>query len=91
MVSPSDVALMPYIAVAHGAKRYNLAKIYAGHYKYKGDNKLAEYPDPVPIICIVKCGDEWEEKHPASNQESGKTRFPSVANVFCNELCSMNE
>lgn len=64
LVPPSDVALMPYIAVAHGAKRYNLAKIYAGHYKYKGDNILAEYPDPVPIVCIVKCGDEWERDTP---------------------------
>lgn len=64
LVPPNEVALMPYIAVAHGAKRYNLAKIYAGNYKYKGEQMMLAHPDPVPIVCIVKCGDEWERETP---------------------------
>lgn len=64
LVPPDEVALMPYIAVAQGAKRYNLAKVYAGHYRYQGDNTEVDHPDPVPIICIVKCGDQWERDTP---------------------------
>ncbi|CAO3635269.1 unnamed protein product [Cunninghamella blakesleeana] len=43
----------PYIAVANGAKMYNCAKVYAGHYICK-DHK-------VPMILIVKCGNPDEQ------------------------------
>ncbi|KAI9269020.1 chitin synthase-domain-containing protein [Phascolomyces articulosus] len=48
-----NVEPMPYIAVADGAKQFNRAKVYAGHYVCKGHK--------VPMILVVKCGNPDEE------------------------------
>jgi len=45
-----------YVAIAEGEKRHNMAKIYAGWYKYA----LNETGRRIPMIGIVKCGTEQE-------------------------------
>lgn len=45
-----------YIAVVQGAKRHNMAKVYAGFYKYDDATVPPEKQQRVPVICLVKCG-----------------------------------
>ncbi|CAG8570832.1 8959_t:CDS:2 [Acaulospora morrowiae] len=42
-----------YIAVASGTKQHNMAKVYAGHFRWNERR--------VPMICVVKCGNPGEE------------------------------
>lgn len=53
---PEDVKPYSYIAVAQGSKRHNMAKIYAGFYKYDDNTVPQEKQQRVPVICVVKCG-----------------------------------
>ncbi|ODV77973.1 glycosyltransferase family 2 protein [Suhomyces tanzawaensis NRRL Y-17324] len=45
-----------YVAVAQGSKRHNMAKVYAGFYKYDDNTVPPEKQQRVPVITIVKCG-----------------------------------
>jgi chitin synthase len=45
-----------YMAVGDGAKRHNMAQIYAGHYEYAGHR--------VPVILVAKCGAPNEQGKP---------------------------
>lgn len=49
------------MAVASGSKRHNMAKIYAGFYKYDDSTIPPENQQRVPIITIVKCGTPAEQ------------------------------
>ena len=53
---PQDVKPYSYVAVASGAKRHNMAKVYAGFYKYDDKTVPTEKQQRVPVIVIVKCG-----------------------------------
>lgn len=53
---PEDVVPSSYIAVAQGSKRHNMAKIYAGFYKYNDETVPPEKQQRVPVLTIVKCG-----------------------------------
>ncbi|KAM9909656.1 hypothetical protein OXX69_005230 [Metschnikowia pulcherrima] len=55
-VAPEDVRAFSYIAVAQGSKRHNMAKVYAGFYKYDDATVPPEKQQRVPVITIVKCG-----------------------------------
>ncbi|KAI8149806.1 chitin synthase-domain-containing protein [Fennellomyces sp. T-0311] len=66
---PRDrVQPVSYVAIADGAKRHNMAKVYAGYYKYNDDPEKAPEPKPldqqqrVPMIVIAKCGTPAERK-----------------------------
>ncbi|KAG0057821.1 Chitin synthase, class 3 [Gryganskiella cystojenkinii] len=57
IVPRDEVEPQSYIAIADGAKRHNMAKIYAGYYKYANDCEMPmENRQKVPMIVIVKCG-----------------------------------
>jgi chitin synthase len=54
---PDEVQAFSYVAVASGAKRHNMAMIYAGFYDY-GENSAIpkKKQQQVPMILVVKCG-----------------------------------
>jgi chitin synthase len=62
----SQVQPASYVAIADGMKRHNMAKVYAGYYKYNedpektGEIRPKEEQQRVPMIAIVKCGSEAE-------------------------------
>ncbi|KAF9949750.1 Chitin synthase, class 3 [Mortierella alpina] len=61
IVPRDEVERQSYIAIADGVKRHNMAKIYAGYYKYAEDCELPmEKRQKVPMIVIVKCGTPGE-------------------------------
>lgn len=53
---PEDVKPYSYVSVVTGTKRHNMAKVYAGFYKYDNDTVDARLQQRVPIVLIVKCG-----------------------------------
>ncbi|KAG0319864.1 Chitin synthase, class 3 [Dissophora globulifera] len=68
IVPREEVEAQSYIAIADGSKRHNMAKIYAGFYKYAEDSVLPmEERQRVPMIVIVKCGTPAE----ASDKKPG--------------------
>lgn len=62
LVPPEEVYPISYISVAKGSKRHNMAKIYAGFYKYTETNIPAIKQQRVPMITVVKCGTPEEKK-----------------------------
>lgn len=61
VTDPEDVQPYSYVAVASGSKRHNMAKVYAGYYKYNDDTVPPEKQQRVPIVTIVKCGTPDEQ------------------------------
>jgi chitin synthase len=55
-VPVDEVKAYSYVAVAQGSKRHNMAKVYAGFYKYNDETVPPEKQQRVPVINIVKCG-----------------------------------
>lgn len=55
-IPPDDVVACSYVAVAQGSKRHNMAKVYAGFYKYDDETVPPEKQQRVPVITVVKCG-----------------------------------
>ncbi|KAG0375497.1 Chitin synthase, class 3 [Mortierella sp. AD032] len=69
IVPREEVEAQSYIAIADGSKRHNMAKIYAGYYRYADDCEMPmEERQRVPMIVIVKCGTpaEAHEKKPGN-------------------------
>ncbi|KIW04043.1 uncharacterized protein PV09_04865 [Verruconis gallopava] len=66
---PQDVQPFSYVAVASGAKRHNMAKVYAGFYDYGSDSAVPlERQERVPMLLVVKCGtpDEASKSKPGN-------------------------
>ncbi|KAG7660661.1 CHS3 [[Candida] subhashii] len=59
-----EVKPYSYVAVAQGSKRHNMAKVYAGFYKYDDATVPQEKQQRVPMITIVKCGTPEEAGAP---------------------------
>ena len=55
-VPRDEVEAYSYVAVAQGSKRHNMAKVYAGFYKYNDETVPPEKQQRIPMITIVKCG-----------------------------------
>lgn len=55
-----EVEAHSYVSVVSGSKRHNMAKVYAGFYKYDDDTIPPEKQQRVPVICVVKCGTPQE-------------------------------
>lgn len=56
-VLPDEVLPFSYVAVAGGAKRHNMAKVYSGFYDYGPDSIIPiEKQQRVPMMVVVKCG-----------------------------------
>ncbi|CCD22878.1 chitin synthase CHS3 NDAI_0A07240 [Naumovozyma dairenensis CBS 421] len=64
VTEPEDVKPYSYVAVASGTKRHNMAKIYAGFYKFNDNTVPIEKQQRVPMITIVKCGTPAEQGSP---------------------------
>lgn len=61
-VHPDAVQAFSYVAVASGAKRHNMAKVYAGFYDYGENSQIPqEKQQRVPMLVVVKCGTPDEE------------------------------
>ncbi|EFX03256.1 chitin synthase f [Grosmannia clavigera kw1407] len=57
-----EVQPFSYVAVASGAKRHNMAKIYAGFYDYGAKSRIPiDKQQRVPMMVVVKCGTPDEE------------------------------
>ncbi|OUM59883.1 glycosyltransferase family 2 protein [Piromyces sp. E2] len=56
-----------YVAIAEGKKRHNMAKVYAGWYRYA----INAYDRRIPMIGIVKCGTESERYGPKKVAKPG--------------------
>lgn len=61
VVPREEVQGYSYVAVASGSKRHNMAKIYAGFYRYDDSLVSEDKQQHVPIIVIVKCGTQEEQ------------------------------
>ncbi|CCH59499.1 hypothetical protein TBLA_0B06770 [Henningerozyma blattae CBS 6284] len=61
IIPPDEVKPYSYVAVAAGSKRHNMAKIYAGYYKYNDATVPPEKQQRVPVITIVKSGTPAEQ------------------------------
>lgn len=68
LVPADQVEPLTYIAVADGARRNNMAKVYAGFYQYDDETVDPAHQQRVPMITIVKCGtpEEADEKKPGN-------------------------
>lgn len=61
-VEPVDqVQAYSYVSVVSGSKRHNMAKVYAGFYKYDNNTMDPSKQQRVPMITIVKCGTPAEQ------------------------------
>lgn len=61
-ILPDEVVPHSYVAVASGAKRHSMAKIYSGFYDYGEDSLIPkDKQQRVPMMVVVKCGTPDEE------------------------------
>ena len=68
-VLPDEVQAFSFVAVASGAKRHNMAKVYAGFYDYGDDSAIPlNKQQRVPMMVVVKCGtpDEATARKPGN-------------------------
>jgi chitin synthase len=68
-VPPDEVQPFSYVAVASGAKRHNMAKVYAGFYDYGAKSSVSlEKQQRVPMMLVTKCGtpDEASKAKPGN-------------------------
>ncbi|CAO0790831.1 unnamed protein product [Mucor circinelloides] len=72
LVEPDSVEACSYVAIADGTKRHNMAKIYAGFYKYDDKTVDGDSQQRVPMITIVKCGTPEEQEREAKPGNRGK-------------------
>ncbi|KAJ1679630.1 Chitin synthase, class 3, partial [Spiromyces aspiralis] len=68
VIPPDRVQPYTYVAIASGAKRRNMAKIYAGFYAPNEDSPESAKKHPVPMVLVVKCGtpEESSDKKPGN-------------------------
>ncbi|KAK9763657.1 hypothetical protein K7432_009451 [Basidiobolus ranarum] len=66
VIPPNKVQPYSYIAIADGTRRHNMAKIYAGYYKFNEQVESVEKAPKVPMILISKCGTPEEQSQPKS-------------------------
>ncbi|ORX51349.1 hypothetical protein DM01DRAFT_1324538 [Hesseltinella vesiculosa] len=68
LVPPEQVPAVSYVAIADGTRRHNMARVFAGYYKYDNDTVDVAQQQRVPMITIVKCGtaDEANEAKPGN-------------------------
>ncbi|KAG5462783.1 MAG: chitin synthase-domain-containing protein [Olpidium bornovanus] len=51
-----------YVAIADGSRRHNMAKVYAGFYKYDDRFVPRDKQQRVPMVVVVKCGPQDEAR-----------------------------
>ncbi|CAO3647059.1 unnamed protein product [Cunninghamella echinulata] len=73
LIIPMDqVQPSHYIAIADGSKRNNMAKVYAGYYRYDDNTIDPSLQQRVPMITIVKCGTTEEQQTSPKPGNRGK-------------------
>ncbi|ORE18571.1 chitin synthase [Rhizopus microsporus] len=72
LIEPDEVVANSYIAIADGTKRHNMAKVYAGYYRYDNNTVDTVAQQRVPMITIVKCGTPEEQNREAKPGNRGK-------------------
>ncbi|CAE6461764.1 unnamed protein product [Rhizoctonia solani] len=60
VVPREEVEPHSYVAIAHGHKRHNMAKVYAGFYKYDSATVERSKQQRVPVVLVAKCGNPLE-------------------------------
>lgn len=60
VISKEDVEAHSYVAIADGHKRHNMAKVYAGFYKYDDATVERSKQQRVPVVLVAKCGNPLE-------------------------------
>ncbi|CAL9729614.1 chitin synthase 3 [Monosporozyma unispora] len=58
---PQQVEPSSYISISTGSKQHNMAKVYAGFYKYNDFTVPRDKQQRVPMILVVKCGTPAEQ------------------------------
>lgn len=61
---PEQVKPYSYVSVVSGSKRHNMAKVYAGFYKYDNTTMDPSKQQRVPMVTVVKCGTPAEQGTP---------------------------
>ncbi|KAI8328981.1 chitin synthase-domain-containing protein [Chlamydoabsidia padenii] len=61
-----------YVAIADGSRRNNMAKVYAGFYKYDDSTIDPSLQQRVPMVTIVKCGTPEEAATASKPGNRGK-------------------
>lgn len=64
VVPPEETEAYSYVAIASDAKRHNMAKAYAGYYKYSDKTTSKDQHVPLPVLVVNKCGLPWEQATP---------------------------
>ncbi|CAO3589037.1 unnamed protein product [Absidia cylindrospora] len=73
LIVPADqVQAFPYIAIADGTKKNNMAKVYAGFYKFNDATVDPSLQQRVPMITLVKCGTTEEAQTASKPGNRGK-------------------
>ena len=87
IIPREEVETQSYIATAGGSKRHNMAKFYAGYYRYADDCEMAmEECQKVPMITIVKCGTP-AEAHEKKAGNRGKHDSQIILMLFLQKVC----
>lgn len=60
VVAKEEVEPHSYVAIADGHKRHNMAKVYAGFYKYDSATVERSKQQRVPVVLVAKCGNPLE-------------------------------
>ncbi|ORZ01030.1 chitin synthase-domain-containing protein [Syncephalastrum racemosum] len=100
LVPRDQVKPSSYVAIADGSRRHNMAKVYAGFYKYNDDAEKAPAPKPleeqqrVPMIVIVKCGTPLEAstKKPGNRgkRDSQVILMNAMQKIYyCERMCEL--
>lgn len=100
LVPRDQVKPSSYVAIADGSRRHNMAKVYAGFYKYNDDPEKAPAPKPleeqqrVPMIVIVKCGTPLEAstKKPGNRgkRDSQVILMNAMQKIYyCERMCEL--
>ncbi|KAJ2904048.1 hypothetical protein GGI21_004352, partial [Coemansia aciculifera] len=56
VIPPDRVQAYSYVSIAQGAKRHNMAKLYAGYYAPNEKSPPNARNNRVPMVLVVKCG-----------------------------------
>ncbi|GAA5811691.1 hypothetical protein MFLAVUS_005132 [Mucor flavus] len=72
LVPADQVVSNSYVALADGSRQNNMAKVYAGYYKYDSNTIGKAHQQRVPMITIVKCGTDQEQQEGGKSGNRGK-------------------
>jgi chitin synthase len=64
IIPPEEVEAHSYVAIADGHKRHNMAKVFAGFYKYDDNSVERSKQQRVPMVLVSKVGSPLEANDP---------------------------